>query len=288
MKILKYIPLFLAAVGVLSSCDKHEIEFPMTNVNEMTQVQLHYFVPVSTATANNIYKIELGDQVYVQPNNASIMSTNNGQPSGSVGLFYTVKETNPVLRYYLGPEQKLAYERKLNLIPGRKQNVIVYDFDKDPLIIDTGYSSNNITFDVTPTYETDSIGYVRFYNLLYETPGVPYQGKIQYQAHYRSRWLNNDWTEWENVGEPVAFGECTSWSSVKIDQPHGADYGRINVYYRILDENGDELQVMGQNGKYSNYSDYWQLQAGRRYQHFFRGYRSDATIRAGVSQWTQL
>ena len=288
MKILKYIPLFLAAVGVLSSCDKHEIEFPMTNVNEMTQVQLHYFVPTSTANANSIYKIELGDQVYVQPNNAVIMATYNGQPSGSVGLFYTVKETNPVLRYYLGPDQKLAYERTLNLIPGRKQNVIVYDFDKDPLIIDTGYSSNNITFDVTPTYETDSIGYVRFYNLMYEKPGEPYKGKIQYQAHHRSKWLNNDWTEWENVGEPVGFGECTSWAPLGIDRPTGAAYGQTSIYYRILDEDGNELQVMGQNGKYSNYSDYWTLYVGRRYQHFIRGYRSDASIRAGVSVWTQL
>lgn len=288
MKILKYIPLFLAAVGVLSSCDKHEIEFPFTNVNEMTQVQLHYFVPTSTATANNIYKIELGDQVYVQPNNASIMSTYNGQPSGSVGLFYTVKENNPVLRYYLGPDLKLAYERTLNLIPGRKQNVIVYDFDKDPLIIDTGYSSNNITFEVTPTYQTDSIGYVRFYNLMYETPGVPYQGKIQYQAHYRSKWLNNDWSEWQNVGEPIGFGESTSWAPVSIDRPTGAAYGQTAVYYRILDENGDELKVMNQYGNYANYSDYRTLYVGRRYQHFLRGFRSDKTIRAGVSLWTQL
>lgn len=288
MKILKYIPLFLAAVGVLSSCDKHEIEFPFTNVNEMTQVQLHYFVPTSTATANNIYKIELGDQTYVQPNNASIMSTYNGQPSGSVGLFYTVKENNPVLRYYLGPDLKLAYERTLNLIPGRKQNVIVYDFDKDPLIIDTGYSSNNITFEVTPTYQTDSIGYVRFYNLMYETPGVPYKGKIQYQAHYRSKWLNNDWSEWQNVGEPIGFGESTSWAPVSIDRPTGAAYGQTSVYYRILDENGDELKVMNQYGNYANYSDYWTLYVGRRYQHFLRGFRSDKTIRAGVSQWTQL
>ena len=162
MKILKYIPLFMAAVGVLSSCEKHEIEFPMDNVNSMTQVQIHYFVPTSTATANNIYKIELGDQVYVQPNNASIMSTYNGQPSGSVGLFYTVKEDEPVLRYYLGPDHKLAYDRKVKLIHGRKQNVIVYDFDKDPLVIDTGYGENGFTFDVTPSYYTDSIGYVRF------------------------------------------------------------------------------------------------------------------------------
>ena len=288
MKILKYIPLFMAAVGVLSSCEKHEIEFPMDNVNSMTQVQIHYFVPTSTATANNIYKIEFGDQVYVQPNNASIMSTYNGQPSGSVGLFYTVKEDEPVLRYYLGPDHKLAYDRKVKLIHGRKQNVIVYDFDKDPLVIDTGYGENGFTFDVTPSYYTDSIGYVRFYNLMYETEGVPYQGKIQYQAHYKSRWLDNDWTEWENVGEPIAFGECTSWAPVKIDQPQGAAYGQTSVYYRILDEEGNELQVMGQNGKYSNYSDYWTLYVGRRYQHFLRGFRSDATIRAGVSVWTQL
>ena len=287
MKILKYIPLALVALGLVS-CEKHEISFPMHNVNDMAQVQIHYFCPVAADAAHGIYKIELGDQTYVQPNNAIIMNTYNGQPSGSVGLFYTVTDLEPTLRYYVSPQQNLAYERKLKLIPNRKQNVIVYDFDKDPLIIDTGYGENGFTFDKTPSYETDSIGFVRFYNLMYETPGVPYAGKIQYQAHYRSRWLNNQWTEWENVGEPVGFGECTSWAPVKIDQPQGAAYGQTAVYYRILDEDGNVLKVMNQSGNYVDYSDYWTLYVGRRYQHFIRGFRSDKTIRAGVSVWTQL
>lgn len=287
MKILKYIPLFIAAVGTLSSCSKHEIEFPMTNVNEMTQVQLHYFVPTTQNQADGIFKIELGDQTYVQ-NNAVIMYTYNGQPSGSVGLFYTVKENEPVLRYYLGPDLKLAYDRKIKLIPGRKQNVIVYDFDKDPLVIDTGYGSNNITFDVTPTYETDSIGYVRFYNLLYEKPGEPYQGKIQYQARYISKWKNNGYTEWTNVGEPVAFGECTSWAKLCVDKPTGASYGNKTMYYRIVDENGDVIQEMNASGKYIDHTNSAGFYVGRRYQHFLRGFRSDKTIRAGVSVWTQL
>lgn len=287
MKILKYIPLALAALGLVS-CEKHEITFPMTNVNDMAQVQIHYFVPTSTATANNIYKIDLGDETFTMPNNGSIMSTYNGQPSGAVGLFYTVKELEPVLRYYLGPEQNLAYERKLKLIPARKQNVIVYDFDKDPLIIDTGYGENGFTFDKTPSFETDSVGFVRFYNLMYETPGVPYAGKIQYQAHYKSKWLDNDWTEWVNVGKPVAFGECTDWQELKMDKPTGPSYGNINMYYRILDEDGNVLKVMNQAGNYVDYSDYWSFYVGRRYQHFIRGFRSDKTIRAGVSVWTQL
>lgn len=286
MKILKYIPLALVALGLVS-CEKHEITFPMHNVNDMAQVQLHYFVPMATSTANNIFKVELGDQVIVQPNNAAVISTNNGTPGGAGGRFYTVKDTETTLRYYKGASHELVYDRNIKLIPNRKQNVIVYDFDKDPLIIDTGYGEDGFSFDVTPTYQTDSVGYIRFYNLLYESPGVPYQGKLQYQSRYRSKWLNNDWTEWRNVGKPVGFGECTDWETVSFDRPQGASYGNTNIYYRLLDEDGNELQIMNASGKYVNYSDYWGLYVGRRNQHFLRGYRTDNKITCAVSQWLQ-
>lgn len=286
MKLLKYIPVLLAALGLLASCEKHEIEFPMVNVNGESQIQLHYFVPVASNTTNHIYQVDIDDVTIVQPNNAVVINVNNGIPGGSVGLFYTVPN-EPTIKLYKGTDRQLVYERKVKLTPGRKQSVFVHDFDADPVVIDCGYNESGFRFDTNIMFETDSTGYVRFYNFLYEKPGEPYQGKLQYQGQYTRTWGDKSKTEWFNVGQPVAFGEATDWAPITVNKVPAQSYGTTRIDYRIIDENGEVLQVMNASNKMVNYTDYWNLQPGRRYQHIFRGCRA-ATPNCAVSSWGAL
>ncbi|MDE6352674.1 MAG: hypothetical protein K2K88_06020 [Muribaculaceae bacterium] len=271
MKILRYIPLFIAAVATLVSCEKNEIEFPMEHIDaKLSQIQLYYLVPQVANNANSIYKVEIDDQEIVQPNNAAVISVNNFIPSGAVAVYYATdpKITDHRIKMYKGTSRELVYDRTIKLLPG-KQQVVVHDFDKDPVVIDAGYDEDGFSFATKPSFWSDSTGYVRLYNFLYEEKGVPYPGKIQYQGQFTKTWGDKSKTEWFNVGEPVAFGEATSWNAITVNAVPAASYGDTRVDYRIVDENGDVIQVLNASNKMVNYSDYWTLRPGRRYMHLY-------------------
>jgi hypothetical protein len=112
------------------------------------------------------------------------------------------------------------------------------------------------------SYDTDTIGYIKFYNLLFETPGVPNTTvKLQYQYRYimhpiytmedEAKGLipegnkigdttgDTKKSKWANLGEPVGFGETTGWIRVPVKKTGyivGATTGtgRANIDYRIL------------------------------------------------------
>src|SRR3712207_3039448 len=125
MKKYKYILLFLASILGMTSCEKHEIEYMRTQIDEgMAEVQLHYYVPITAVAGNNIYKVELGGQEYVN-NGAAVISTYNASPSGNVGRFYSVKAGVTNIKLYKGSKLDLVYDKSITLGTG-KQNVFVY------------------------------------------------------------------------------------------------------------------------------------------------------------------
>lgn len=285
MKIFKYIAAAAVLLTTLASCEKNTIEFPMEQVNEQAQIQLHYMVPLATATANNIFKVELNDQVLVQPSNAAVISTFNGIPGGQTGLYYAVEPGKVRIRLYQGANHTPVYDKVAN-VPAGKYNVFVHDFNSDPVVISTGYGPNGFTFPTNTVAGTDSATYVRFYNFMYEEAGKPYVGKLQYQ--YQRTNLDKSKTEWANLGKPVAFGECTDWTKLTCNPVPAASYGDTRFDFRILTENGEELMVTNTSNKEVKYTDYWTERPGRRYQHIFRGIRTSKAPNAGVSQWTAL
>lgn len=285
MKIIKYISLFLIALGVIS-CDKHEIEYMTTPIsNDMAEVQLHYFVPVTAVAGNNIYKVEIGGQEYVN-NGAAVISTYNATPSGSVGRFYAVKAGDVNIKLYKGSDMELVYDKSVALNTG-KQNIFVYDFEKEPIVFDNGYPYSTNT-----TTDTDSTCWVKFYHFLYEKEGEYCPLKLQYQYQYIKDVKSGEKSEWMNIGNPIGFGETTGWQPIRVIKSifNSSGYARIDYKIKVQDENGEytqDLQLWNSNGKYISYSDYWNEYIGRRYHHIIKGMRSAKPI-ASVSQFTAL
>ena len=283
MKITKFIGLCLIAVSAVS-CEKHEIEYMTTpKSNDMAEIQLHYFVPVTATATNNIYKMEIGRQEYVN-NGAAVVSTYNAVPSGSVGRFYTTAAGDVNIKLYKGTDLELVYDKNAKLTSG-KQNVFVYDFDKDPIVFDNGYP-----YETNTTMDTDSTCWVKFYNFLYEKEGEYSTLKLQYQYQYTTK--EGSKSEWKNIGSPIAFGESTGWQPITVIKSifNSSGYARIDYKIKVQDENGEytqDLQVWNSNGKYVSYSDYWNGYIGRRYHHILKGMRSAKPI-SSVSQFTAL
>lgn len=264
MKILKYISLILIVVFALS-CEEHEIEYNTTPIGDLAQFQLHYFVPLTANSSNYLYRVEINDELY--SNSDAPLSTYNAIPSGSVGRFFTVEPGTVNIKLYKGTAEELVYDHNTTLTTG-KQNVFVYDFNEDPLVFDNGYPYvSNVTED------TDSITYVKFYNFLFETEGIPTDLKLQYQ------YIDSNTDELINIGTPVSFGETTGWQPVKIIKTINNSSGYARVYYKIkvIDDDGnivDDLQLFNSSSNYVSYSDYWTGYIGRRAHHIMAGFRS--------------
>jgi hypothetical protein len=117
---------------------------------------------------------------------------------------------------------------------------------------------------------SDTIQYVKFFNLMYESAGVPTGLKLQYQYQYT---INPIWTEedvekgrapaglttndflanaalaqiptaqqkrsaWINLGPSVGFGENTGWQVVPVKRTAYLSQGSVRVDYRIVVTSG--------------------------------------------------
>lgn len=290
--IVKIVSLLFVLVTLGTACEKHVIEYDSYNLpKESAEFQLHYFVPVVAGAANNITKVEINNQLYA--NNTTPITPYNAIPSGGVGLFFTAPSGVTNIKLYRGPNAELVYDQNTTLIPG-KQNVFVHDFNKPPVVIDNGYPYTKITTDSTGTF-----AWVKFYNFLYETPGVPTTLKLQYQYQYNmdpgpATTHTNQKSDWINLGSPVAFGESTGWELVPVIKhadrliTQGAE--RIDYRIRMIGANGEDLgplKVRNSTGSMVDYGDWWNATIGRRMHHIFAGYRA-ATPISSVRQFYAL
>lgn len=265
-----------------ASCEKNEIEYKTTALpDNLAEFQLHYMVPVTAVAANNITKVEINNVLYANPK--APLATYNAIPNGSVGRFYTVAAGSVNIKMYKGTTgETLVYDQNVTLTAG-KQNVFVHDLALPPVVFDNGYPySKNLTED------TDSTCWVKFYNFLYETSGVPCTLRLQYQ------YIHPVTLELINIGAPVLFGETTGWQEVKVIKTV-ADYNtagsrRVDYRIKVIDDAGvvvGDLQVLKSTGLYASYSDYWTEYIGRRYHHTMSGFRA-AVPNSAVRQFTAL
>lgn len=284
MKNLKNIIFLLTLVIFASSCKKHVIEYESTEISDLAEFQLHYFVPVAAGDTNNIYQVEINDQLYA--NKTSPLSTYNAIPSGAVGKFFTTKVGENNIKLYKGTTLNLTYNQNVTLTKG-KQNVFVYDFNKPPIVFDNGFPYQSPTTD-----STSKTGWIKFYNFLYEAVDVPTTMKLQYQWQYTVDIPNNIKSDWLNLGKPVGFGEATGWEPVTINKtvPLSESYARIDYRIRMIDAAGNDagsLVVLNGSNKLVDYSDYWNAYVGRRYHHVLSGIRTQKPT-AAVRQFTAL
>ncbi|MGN6532792.1 MAG: hypothetical protein ACTHK0_13705 [Ginsengibacter sp.] len=277
--------LFLLS-GLMFSCKKHVVEYNSVNVtSDQAEFQLHYFVPLTAVTANNIYKVEINGQLFA--NNVSPLTTYNAIPSGAVGRFYATKKGQANIKLYKGENLEPVYDQNVDLKAG-KQNIFVYDFTKPPIVFDNGYPYTPLV-----TAKTGSTAWVKFYNFLYEKEGVPTNLKLQYQAQYVIVDSTKQKSDWVNVGKPVAFGESTGWEPVHVNVSTTAitsGNDRVDYRVRLIDANGNDqgsLQVLNASNKFVDYSDWWTAYVGRRFHHILSGMRADKP-NCAVRQFTAL
>ena len=263
---------------MLASCTKHEI-LPDTRPAEDAEFQLHYFEPVVNQASNYIDSVFVNGILYSSVNGSGQLLPYNGVPGGATGRFFSVQSGEVNFKFYR--KDQVVYDKTCTLNPG-KQNVIVHDMNLAPLVLDNQFPYPH-TSEWTPgsIYNTDSISSIKFINLLYEAPGQPYDGALQYQ------WKHPRTKEWINLGTPVRFGEATNREIITVVKEVYNSSGYCRIDYRILDENGDILQVRNSKGKMVDYSDYWTGYIGQAKMHFFRGFRT-VEPRCNVSQWGSL
>lgn len=301
MKTIQYISLLLLTMFFLSSCEKNVIEYG-SEPTDMAEFQLHYFEPVVPARSNlYMYQIKINDKLVT--NSTTPLNSYNALPSGAVGLFFAAPVGQVNIKLYQSTDLNLVYDKNVNLNPG-KQNVVIHDLQQPPLVFETGYP-----FEIDrKSYYTDTIGYVKFYNLLYETKGNPTKLTLQYQYQYilhpiyteedRDNGLipadkkvgdatgDTKRSDWRNLGQPVAFGQTTGWQEVPVKKSSYLAQGSANIYYRILVTSGGtagvDMDTEGRlrarttaaNNPIATYNDYWSLTVGRCSHHFLSGTRS--------------
>ena len=276
---MKYISLILAVV-LMVSCEKHEIQYDAEPVADMAEFQLHYYVPVTAVAANNITKVEINSKLYA--NTRAPLATYNVIPSGAVGRFYTVNPGSVQIKMYQGVDMTtLVYDKTVTLTSG-KQNVVVHDFAQVPKVFDNGFP-----YEAVMTTLTDSTAWIKFYNFLYESAGVPTTKKLQYQ------YISTRTSALVNIGTPVAFGESTGWEKITVVKTDLISQGARTISFRIkeVDDSGvviGDLQVMGTGGAFAAYTATSSLTIGRRYHHTMAGFRAVASPNSSVRVFTAL
>jgi hypothetical protein len=305
MKKLKYLSFILLTAFVVMSCEKHEITFDSRSASDVALVQFHNEIPVPSGTAYNFLKVELNG-IDVTHGNKVTLSSWNTIPD-QLGRYYSTSTGMATVKLYQGTAMNLVYEQSVPLNAG-KQGLILYDYNQPPLVVP---EPDNYIPD-RASYDTDTVGYVRFFNLMREDATTPSNLKLQYQYQYN---INPIYTledeaagripagksvgnavvapdvvrrsEWLNLGPPVAFGENTDWQIIPIKKVTYVSQGAARIDYRIKVVEGgvegvtmtagDNLLICYDRGdaRISNgYTDYWTETVGRRYPHFFSGYRA--------------
>ena len=303
MKKILFSILAVAAVFALTFCTKHKIEYDAeVYKGGDAEIQLHYMAPVANVAANYIDSTYINGVLYANVTGGGSLATYNGLPGGATGRFYRVPAGNVNITLMRGGVE--VYNRNVTLAQG-KQNVVVYDLNQDPIVLDNKYPYWDYSAPAhISNYGTDSVCKVMFINFLYESvtynqdgtiqSAVPYPGKLQYQGIRQGE----EAAGYFNVGEPVGFGEATDRVELIVHKSVFNSSGYQRIDYRILTESGDVFQKWN-GSRMANYTDYWNGYIGRVYMHFFRGNRTQSIkgwtgsgsapdTQCNVSQWTSL
>ena len=193
----------------LVSCEKHEILYDTHDLaDQSAEFQLHYFEPITNSSANYIDSVFVNGTLYSSVNGSGQLATYNGVPGGATGRFFAVAPGSVKFTFWRGGS--VIYDNVATLQKG-KQNVYVYDLNEAPIVIqnDYPYASKIIRDPATAaTYNTDSIATGKIVNLIFETPGVPCQTKVQCQWRNDEKDADGNWV-WHDMGGPIGFGEAT-------------------------------------------------------------------------------
>lgn len=269
MKSIKYFTLVILAFVTLSSCSKHKLLLHTEDVPEGSaefQIFNDLAVRSGEAAANTtMYCVVLGTNDTLAYGSYPL-NARNVIPSGGTTRFFVRKPGVYQLRGWKSYDNAKAgldpdYETTITLTAG-KQMVHIYNWLDDALVMDYDYP-----FIRADRPNSTEFIYFNFINVFEEGSTTDYAAmrpttkRLQYQMR-----LNNlNWdgmplgrTEWQDIGEPVAFGEMTGYSPVVIPNNGqgfsggiaigAVGYWACTVYTRILDADTG-LPIVGE--------DYW-------------------------------
>jgi hypothetical protein len=300
----------------MTACDKTDIDYNAVPVSDMALFQINHYTPIAKSATNNIYKIELNGELLT--NDKNVLAYYNTSPGGGTGRFFITQPGTVNLKLYKGAGLELIYDQNVTLTKG-KQNVIVHDYNQPPIVLERNFDSPYPLDPADTSFDTDTTGYIRFINLMYETDGQPTTLKLQYQYQYTLHPLytiadekagtipagkkvgdaTGDTTKsaWLNLGSPVGFGESTGFQAVPAIKSTYISQVSISsavarVDYRIIvsAENGGvpgtNVIISATDGGWDlnvngkAYSDYWNNGIGQHITHYFAGFRSKAVAAA--------
>ena len=198
-------------------------------------------------------------------------------------------QLNATERYVAEPYYDQTTEETLEA--GKHYQVVIHNLSGAPKAIE--FDEIPSMKDVTQTWAdgtVDVIGegsFVKFVNFLYESPGVPYPGKLQ--VYFK----NAETGAFDiKVGEPFGFGEACKWAVYPFKKSiyNSSGYARGDYNFHVIDANGADLGVMQYkraNGAMADWTDYWSTYyVGRAYTHFLLGYRNDNSLVMVNARWT--
>ena len=287
MKYFKYITLLLLVAVTMGSCDKKEVAYMAEPVDESSKayIQIGYYEPVTAGAANYMYYIDINGVEYGN-DGATFLATFNTVPSGGTNRFYAVDAGNVNLKLHKrvsdgsgGYTYPIVYDQNVTVEAGKRYCLYVHDLNKAPIPIEM-----NPAPEFAPGLDTDSLCRVQFINLLYEADGTPYTGRVQYGVQ------NLDTKEYEPIGEPIAFGQRTSWFPVNIRKTvfNSSGSQRREVCLFAVDGNGNvtgKLPYTLSSGNPGEFTDYWTWYIGRAYRQIAAGNCSSKSIRCTLYQF---
>lgn len=272
----------------LVSCEKHEILYDTHDLaDQSAEFQLHYFEPITNSSANYIDSVFVNGTLYSSVNGSGQLATYNGVPGGATGRFFAVAPGSVKFTFWRGGS--VIYDNVATLQKG-KQNVYVYDLNEAPIVIqnDYPYASKIIRDPATAaTYNTDSIATGKIVNLLFETPGVPCQTKVQCQWRNDEKDADGNWV-WHDMGGPIGFGEATPLCGFIVHKTAFNSSGYQTLYWRFLKEDGSTFTYTNAYGNPVAFTDYWSTYIGRSYLYMLAGNRGQKSNRMTMTRWTAL
>ena len=303
MKYFKYIVMALAVAFVATSCDKKDPDFNSVHpTSDQAEVQVFYMAPLQNVAANYVHAIYLNEDKH-ENNGAALMNTYNGAPGGQTGTYWTVSAGDvrvrllkakavtekildwekPILEdgtrnekdttYY---EYEPFYDRVVsNVEGGKKYYLVVYDLNQAPMIIDQQEPPTQVT---TNTAEYAS---VRLLNFMWEDANNVYEPKLQLRLQ------DTQTKEYENVGDPIGFGEATEWFMPSVIKTTFNSGGTQRRDLDLVDTStGERLQVLNSKGVAYGFTDYWTLSIGRGYTWIIYGTRNSTLCPVAIRSWT--
>lgn len=287
MKLVKYISLCLLAV-LAWSCQDKDVEFKFHKVDEskVAYVQIYNCPPLKAVTANYAYYLTLNGIEY--GNNGSVfLRTYNFVPSGAVAKYYTVPAGDLTLTLLNSKKEQLYNQMVSGLEAGKHYILFIYNYNEAPKVFE------DLEIPKFPgTAETAKHCSMRFFNFLYEEDGTPFADKLQYALRYKNEETGEN--EYEMIGEPVGFGEGTSYFTPEINKTVFNSSGyetRYITIYRIDAQTGEnlgQLQYINSKGKEVAFTDYWTWYIGRAYHEVMGGIRTSSSITMTLAQYTAL